>query len=243
MNTLSDFVVIEREFYAEKDNNLFAFSLGQAIRYYDFIKIIVGRYQEASKMMVSNYSKLKESLSGQKSGTMTEDQMRIFEDGNRISTQVHLEIESFYLFAKIFLDMLALFLLNYFGQARGIKLNSHDKLTKSCEVYELTKGLAFPERFRESLTYLKEHVCDYRDKQISHLQNPRTIKGTVFNMSGQTRIAATQLYPNAFDTQVESSELPVIMDAIDQYVQQVIEVIRLNRTKTRFSLKENSARD
>lgn len=131
MSALSDFVVTERELYAEKDKNLFAFSLGQATSYYDFIPIIVGRHQEESQKTVSNYTKLMESLSAQKSRSMTEEQIRIFEGGYRVSTQVHLEIESFYLFAKIFLDMIVLFLLNYFGQARGIKLNSHDKLTKA----------------------------------------------------------------------------------------------------------------
>lgn len=132
--------------------------------------------------------------------------------------------------------MIANFLLNYFGQARGIKLNSHDKLTKNYEKYGVVKGLDLPKQFGESLLFLKESVCDYRDKQISHLQNPRTVKATLFSMQGQTGIAATQIYPNAHDTQVESTELSTIMDRIDQYIQQVLEVVRLNRAKTRFSL-------
>lgn len=241
MSILSDFAVAERELYLDSDNNLFAFSLGQATRYYDFIQIIAGRHQEVSQKMVSNHTKLTESLSTQESGSMTEEQMRIFEDGMHLGIQVHLEIESFYLFAKIFLDMIARFILNYFGGARGIKLNSHDKLTKSYEEYRLAKNLIFPDRFAESLVFLKEHVCDYRDKQISHQQNPRTIKGTMFNLSGQTRIVATQLYPNASDVQVESSELPEIVKVIDQYARQVIDVIKLNRAKTRYALKENNA--
>ena len=241
MNPLSEFIQSERELYADNDNNLFAFSLLQAVRYYDFIVIVSNRHKEVSEKMVTNSKKLMESLSSiQGTGTMSDEQVRLYEEGPYLATQVHLEIESFYLFAKTLLDKIALFLQNYFGTARGISLISHDKLTKNHEHYRASKGLIYPSGFPAGLLFLKEHVCDYRDKQISHLQNPRTLKGTIFSATEQTRIAATHLYPNQNEKgiQIESKEIPELLSAIDKHIQLVINIIELNRSKTRFRLKE-----
>lgn len=240
MNILSDFVQYEREHYVDNDNNLFAFSLSQALRYYEFILIIANRHKEVSQKMVLNSTQLMESISAQSTGDMTDEQIRLYTEGLQLTTLVHLEIESFYLFTKTFLDKVALFLQNYFGQARGVSLISHDKLTKSYEQYRIAKGLIYPSGFSESLQFLKEYVSDYRDKQISHLQNPRTVKGTIFNISGQTRIVTIPFFsnPNGIGAQIESRELPELLTAIDIYIQLVIAVIKLNRTKTRFRLKE-----
>ncbi len=240
MNALSNFVVAEREFYAADDNNRFAFSLGQAIRYYEFILIVYERQKEANRKLVSHDTKLMTSLLAKGGETMTEEQMQLFEEWTALMKQVALEIESFYLFAKIFLDLIARFILNYFGDVRGIKLNSHDKLTKNHRKYQTAKCLTFPDGFSESLTILKKHVCDYRDKQIAHLQSPRTIKGIAYNESGQTRISAHYLYPSPTDTHVESSELSEVMAAIESYVQQVFVIIESNRSKTRYTIKEQS---
>jgi hypothetical protein len=240
MTILSDFIRTERELYANNDNNLFAFSLSQALRYYEFILIIANRHKEVSQKMVLNSMKLMESITAQNIEAMTDEQIHLYTEGPELATLVHLEIESFYLFAKTLLDKVALFLQNYFGQARGISLISHDKLTKSYDQYRIAKGLVYPSGFSESLQFLKEHVCDYRDKQISHLQNPRTNKGTIFSASGQTRIVAVPFFPNPNEIgiQIESSELPELLSSIDTYIQLVITVIELNRAKTRFRLKE-----
>jgi hypothetical protein len=240
MNALSNFVTAEREHYKAEDNNLFAFSLSQTIRYYEFIIMIYERHKEISQKMVSHQTKMMASISARNSGIMTEEQMQLFEEGNILMRKVELEIESFYIFAKIFLDMIARFILNYFSEAHKIKLNSHDKLTKNHIEYQTVKGLIFPDGFSESLTILKEHVGDFRDKQIAHLQNPRSIKGISYNTNGQTRISETHLYPKPTDSQVESRELSEVMSAIELYVQQVFAVIEVNRSKTRYAIKEQS---
>jgi len=151
---------------------------------------------------------------------------------------VHLEIESFYLFGKIFLDKIALFVQYYFGQARGISLISHNKLTTSHEQYGIAKNLIYPEGFSDSLQFLDQQICNYRDKQISHLQGQRTNKATIFDSSGHTKIAALQIYPTERDVQVQSTELSELMNAIDVYVQRVITLIETNRLKTKLTLKE-----
>lgn len=242
IDILSEFVSVEREQYDTVDGNLFAFSLGQAARYYEFISIIAERYRAVSEEWTSSLQLLQSKFSDG-ARVMSDEEMALWEENRRLSTLVHLEIESFYVFAKVLLDKIALFVENYFGQARGCLLASHDKLTKNHERFRSAKELVYPAGFAESLTFLKEHICDYRDKQISHLRNPRTIKATLFNLrdGDQTRIATTYIYPSERDLergQVESVNLSELIRAIDEYIQQVIEVISLNRSRTRFSIRE-----
>lgn len=239
-NLLSRFISIERGKYEGIDNNRFSLSLGQAQRYYKFIQFIFQRYKEVSCEFISN-TQIMHSLFQGGNGKLSEEQYVHLMENRRLSTLVHLEIETFYLFAKVLLDKIAHFFQDYFGQARGVSLKSHDKLTKNYKKFCLAKEIVLPEGFSKRLIWLKEHVSDYRDKQISHLQNPRTIKATTFKLDqDETRIASTQLYPNEWNCekpQVESYELSEIMQAIDLYIEQIIEIISTNRNKTRFRLK------
>lgn len=49
MTSPADFVLAERFHYLPNDNNLFAFSLSQATRYFNFLRIIPERYKDESK--------------------------------------------------------------------------------------------------------------------------------------------------------------------------------------------------
>jgi hypothetical protein len=238
VNHLSEFVSVERSQYQGEDNNLFAFAAGQALRYYDFLSIIKGRHEAASKEFVMKHESFMASLSGT-TGTMSDEQTALLDEIQHLTTKVHLETESFYIFAKILLDKIAQFVEIYFGQAPKSSLASHDRLTKNWGRFRSAKGLDCPLGLSESLVLLKERIADYRDKQVEHLRNPRALKSTSYHRdTGQTRLVTTHLYPTERDQQVESQGLPELMKAIDSYMRQVIELITLNREKTRFRLRE-----
>ena len=54
--------------------------------------------------------------------------------------QLHLEIESYYLFSKIMLDKIVHALEFYFGQGRKKSLDSHDGLVKNSASYVARKA-------------------------------------------------------------------------------------------------------
>lgn len=191
MSILSDFIETEREQYSNGDNNVFASSLGQALRYYGFLMIIAERYKKTCRKMTSTFNKIMNSSVNYH--PMTTEENRLYEESNRLNTQIQLEIESFYLFAKIFLDKIALFIEKYFGQSRGISITSHDKWTKDHNKFCLNKDLTCPASFSKSIIFLKEHIVDYRDKQIVHLYNQRTIKGIAWDVTKSSRIITTHL--------------------------------------------------
>ena len=239
MSILDDFIDTERNNYTTRDNNIFAFSLGQALRYYKFLLIVAERYKKTSKKMVTTVNKMMNFSI--KPHPMTTEEIRLMEEANRLTTLVHLEIESFYMFAKIFLDKIALFIQNYFGPERGISLVSHHKWVNNHEKFRLAKDLTYPQGFSQSIIFLQEHICDYRDKQISHLYNQKAIKGTSWGGTKQAKISSGgQLYPTETGSKVQvqnSYELLYLLQAIDTYIQQLITLIESNRAKTRFGLK------
>jgi len=235
MNILSDFTWKERFYYA--DVNAFL-HLSPALRYYDFLLIILDRYTKVNQKVIALHGeemKLTRSQPGIR--RVTPEQARRMDKSSRLTTRLHLEIESFYLFAKILLDNIARFIYVYFGEERGIGLESHHALAKHHKKYFEAKGLVVPDGLSESLALLEKEICDYRDKEISHELSLRRIRGTAWGGSGAARIAAGVIYPHKGDKMATSAELPQLMSGINNYIRQVITLIGSNRNKSRFELK------
>jgi len=241
VNIISEFIWSESFKYA--DINEFGSKLQQALRYYDFLLIILVRYKEINDKFLSLQEE-KRKLLPAKSGVtrMTPMDGRLLAESGRLTTILHLEIESFYQFAKVLLDNMARFLYVYFGQHFGkekrISLKSHDNLEKHHEIYLKTKGLVIPEGFSESVTLLKNSICDYRDDEISHEMTLRRTRGTAWGSSRATRIVGGIINPRLGDKTSVTEELPQLMEAINIYIKRVIELIESNRDKSRLKLKD-----
>lgn len=233
---LSTFIQTERDEYESQHGNLFAFSLAQALRYYDFVVIIFERYERASELAKTGFSSFQRSIQEQSEGVMSDEQMNLLTQQHRDATIVHLEIESFYLFAKIFLDKIAFFLRDYFGEVTGISLISHHGLQKNHEQYRAAKELVFPDGFADRVHFLQDRIVDFRDDEITHKTNPRTVRGTSYG--AEVGMIRTRLYPNERDDQVESHSLSELMGALEEYVEQIVAIIEMNRSKSRFQLKK-----
>ena len=207
---------------------------------------IINRYEEANKGWAAVHEE-ERMLMPAKAGIsrVTPEQGRLMVKSNELTTQLHLEIESFYMFAKVFLDNVARFLWVYFGQERRVGLESHDALAKEHKKYFEAKDLVVPEGLSESIALLKKNICDYRDKKISHELSLRTQKATAWSGSGEARIVVgetrkddnTVVWRFAFNSDSTSVELPQLMDKINAYIGQVKTLIESNRVKARFQLK------
>jgi hypothetical protein len=233
MTKLSDFIGAERERFANEDNNKFAMSFSQIYRYSAFLDIILKRYEEVSSKFFEN---TKATQAAVLPGThpMTGQLMTLHEEGIRLNIMLHLEIESYYLFAKIMLDKIVHALEFYFGQGRNISLDSHDNLVKYFEAYAEQKGLVLSPEFRAMAKILKTDISDYRDYEIAHEKSPRRMSGTMFDSEGNMKMTAMSLYPTEKDQQVESKVLHDLARDLDIYITQVIELIRTNGAKTRL---------
>jgi len=234
VNLLSDFIETERERFSIRDNNLFAMSLAQIERYHRFLVVIVARQREAGLKFVANSQAFRSAVP---SGTreLTDEQRRLLDESAELTSLLHLEIESFYLFAKILLDKAAHSIEFCFGSVRERPLDSHDDLVKNFQAYAEMKGLVVPAGFLEAAASLKKDVSDFRDYEIAHEKSPRRLSGTGFSSDGRTIMISNMLYPKPIDKQVSSRFLNDLLNEIEVYVGLLIELIKTNRKLTRLT--------
>ena len=237
MNKLNQFIATHRDRFSITDNNIFAFSWSKITRRLAFLDIIEGRYHDASAAFLANSAAAQRLV---KPGThpVSPEQARLHEEALPLVADVHLQIESYYLFAKIILDDVARALEYYFGPARGLSLDSHDDLTSTLEKYAEHIGLSVSPDLLVSVADLKRRISDVRDYKISHEKSPRTMSGTLSGGVGGARIMMTRLYPRKTDPeQFETEVLPDLRRSIDDYLGSIVDLIEANETKTILKLE------
>jgi hypothetical protein len=241
---LTDFIISERNRFENRHNNLFAFSFGDIGRYYEFLEAIFTRYKIASKNFMDNIN-IRQELSksfGQGSHVMTREEVDLLNKSVELTTILHLEIESFYLFAKILLDKVAHAIEFYFGQVRKMPLDSHDDLAKNFQEYISVKKLVINQELPEMISKLKTHISDYRDQKIAHEKSPRAVKATIFQADGKTRMSVTKMFPTEKDNKeleddVKTKFTEDLKGEIDAYLSIIVDFIKENNQKTNLELE------
>lgn len=238
---LNEFISSERNRFDNKHNNMFSFAFSQVSRYYGFLLVIQKRHKLASDQFISNFRQFQATMKGAKgSHPMTTEQMHIQAEGAKITTELHLEIESFYLFAKILLDKLTRAVEFYFGSARGLSLDSQDKFCKNIQAYAKGKGLEINAELVQRAEEMKKEISDFRDQQIAHHKSPRTVRGTMFGPDKETRMMLSNIYPKPEEKQVESKNIAELLKSTDNYIDEVLKFITANKDKTDLDLKSTS---
>jgi hypothetical protein len=232
------FIGTEREHYVEDDDYRVAFSLGQVRRYLHFVEIIQERYRVVNDKVVERFrQKISDASSNPGIRQLTAEEVVEHEKDAERHAVLHLEIESYFLFAKILLDKVAQFIEDFFGTARGMSLRSHDKWCKSLDAYTQIKKLDVPVGMDEVMHRLRAIIADYRDKQIAHFQNPRAGFGTHISGEGATQIGIDAYFPKEADKSVTSPTTDEASGLIDTYISQLIELIESNRVRSRYKLR------
>lgn len=237
--TVSDFIESERNRFSNKHNNMFAISLSQPMRYRNFLRILIEQHERTSETYARyNKSHWDSLLPG--SHPLTNEQLSILEKVNETGLVLQLEIESFYLFAKILLDRVAHFLEFYFGAARKISFDSHDQLTKNIVDYSALKNISLPSDLLDMLKMLKRDISDHRDYEIAHEKSPRTTRCTFLTLDGKASIISSQFYPTEPFKQSQTKPLKELIGEIDLYLEMVITLIRNNTNKTNLNLEADT---
>ena len=232
MKVLFDFIGSQRDRFEIQDSNVFAFSWSKITRRLAFLDIIERKYLEASEAVIAN-SEAYQSLIKAGDHPVGPELAALREEGIGLSAELHLQIKSYYLFAKIVLDDVARAIEYYFGAARGLPLNSHDDLAKNLEQFATAKSLGVDAELTATIADLKHRISDVRDYKISHEKSPRTMTGTMWNRNRLARIAMTRLHPRATDPeQFETELLPALRQAIHDYLNRVINFVTNNEAKT-----------
>jgi len=230
------FIQTERGKFENKHNNMFAQSFGQITKFYRYLLIIMERYESASSAFIENSKATQLTIQPGKH-PLTNEQIRLHEEGWKLQVALELEIDSFYLIAKILLDRMAHAIEFYFGQATRCSLESHDGLTKCFLRYRENKNLTIPApRLQELVKILKKEISDYRDYEIAHAKKPRVLQGISCDESGRTRKNPGIIYPKNSDEFVPSQSPRDLTTLVDEYLLLMISFIKENHAQTRLEL-------
>ena len=232
---------IRKEAKDVKDENLLRLGIVQALIYLDFLETIFSRYQENSQLYRENFKKLQSSFQRDgKSHTLTSEQEAMFEESSRLSLNVRLDIESFYLFSHILISKLTNFPERYFKHAfrRGLSCGSHNQFWQSMGK---NKNFDVPKNLNDTTSWLTEKIVDYRDKIITHTFKAEHIdrmllKGYMFDAEGSVVTTSNVLYPeNEMPKNVNSEKLVDLIAKLNTYIKEYIEFLEQNADKSILS--------
>ena len=217
-------------------NNTFALSMAHVGRYGSFLALIVDRYEAASKAFIADAEAF---VAGAKADSENTDEL--LEQSRQLTDALHLEIESFYLFAKILLDHIAHAIYYYFGPARGIRQFRHSVLVKKLAAYAAAKNLVIPDGFLARASALQTCVSDYRDDNVTHDNSSRTIYVTMYDSTGRkARLAPSRLLPvEQGDEQRQSDSPSELLATLNEYIESFVCLLETNRSKTNLTLTEH----
>ncbi|HUK37145.1 MAG TPA: hypothetical protein VLV86_24685 [Vicinamibacterales bacterium] len=219
--------------FSTRDEGILGMATVDVVEYRHMLEIICERHREISDVHHKNIAEVlkRTELLTDIAWTNT---------NRELSTKVRLEIESFYLFAKMLLDEIARLIEFFFGPGQGLSLASHDSLTKYLAAYSQAKHLDEPDRVVDAAIVLKADIADFRDYQISHHQNPRTTRVIMPDASG-ARMMLVPIYPTERELQQqqkESKHLAGLLQRVDAYLIATVDFIEHNQHRTKLSVLE-----
>jgi hypothetical protein len=94
--------------------------------------------------------------------------------------------------------------------------------------------LILSDDFESAVIDLRRRVSDFRDSQIAHEKSPRTMRGTMWGVTGELMLVNNRIYPKGSDKQAESESLSSLATALEAYLDHVITFIEVNRSMARF---------
>ncbi len=236
---LIQFIERERRYLDDRANNLFAYSWARGWRYACYLVVTLARYHDASENWKAAQARFADLMKGFVGGTLTAEMHAAMGQIQASEVFLHLEIESFYVFAKIVLDCLARSIQQTFGQHPGLALLRHSQILKGFESYAIGRGLSAPSQELLVLARdLQVHVSDFRDKFVVHLDDPRRTFGTSWDAGGHAFVhAANMLYPRKTDPRdmdFGRGRSPVELGSLlDRYIDLLLSYVASNMSLAR----------
>ena len=215
--------------------NLLNTSIGAWLRYYGFLQIVRARYQQATVEFVEAMQRQYEARKSEPSGSrpVTPEELAEMQRTTEIGNRLHLEIESFYIFANILLDRIASTFRFYFWkkpQWNHRQLTSH--MERICTKKQLT---VTPNCILQMPADLEKQIVSYRNTRIEHVEEPRLQFATMWNSDKKTKISPIFLYPQpgeAESQQNPTGDLEEILRLLDSYVVAMLDFFDANADKS-----------
>jgi len=228
LDRLAAFIEAYRSRMDDENTNLFTASAGAWSRYHAFLGHVLARHDRSNAEYVEAQKRwIGLAMRPEAAGTfrpMTPEDMVAWKQTADLATVLHLDIETFYLFAKILLDRTA----DTFGLVFGVKWrsggSSYSDLSKRFAGLCREKGLETrPDNLPALISKLWEAVVDYRNKMIEHLVEP-LMPGTLTSPGQASSIATGR------GRQTEDPH--ALLRTLEEYVEAMLTLFEVNAKKS-----------
>ena len=142
---------------------------------------------------------------------------------------LHLDIETFYLFAKILLDRIADTLGLVFGVKWKRSGSSYSDLSIRFTALCGQKGLEILPDDLPALISKLWAIVDYRNKLIKHPGDSPVGRGTLFAPGEASSIVASRMYPTEQDAAFRQTEDPhALLRALEAHIEAMLTFFEVN---------------
>ncbi len=196
------------------------------VRYLHFLQIIRARYEAVNPLYMAALERWhSHNWSGPR--TMTSEELLEQQRMGDLGVELHLEIESFHVFANILLDRIADTVRYYFWRKpkwshHQLKLRFH----KICASRSLTKK---PTNLSEMFSRLQP-IVDYRHDWIVHTSDPNLSHATAWGPNKKATILPSVAGKAIVEHQPE--DLDTLFSDIDSYITAIVEFFKTNIDKS-----------
>ena len=173
---------------------------------------------------------------GMPAGEEREKRMSRFE---QLNVNLQLDIESFYIFATIYLDKTSHFLEAYFGELRDCSFESFRSLKQQLDLMESSHGFKLNRQFREMAEKLFTDIVDFRDKKITHAKMPRLFRGLNWEADGRVTMASGLINAKPTDKLFQTTDVGDLWMLLEKYSGLFTEFVEQNPKKAKSRLNEN----
>jgi len=214
-------------------------AFGHILRGYRYLELIHDRHVPTAKrykdLLAQLFTKMDPAFDG---GAITYDEEMEAMDAEMadLLDVAHLDLETFYLFAKTTLDRAAQYVELYFGPETKLPVRSHDKLHANLSEYAVRRGIVVPDGFMECLARVHDSVA-------THQSDSATNDARVAQSPSDLMIAHTEKGPGPNGTHgVTRLSLTTgqLLNVVDGYLRFILELIRQNPNRARMLRKRKT---
>jgi hypothetical protein len=212
-------------------------SFGHILRGYRYLELIHERHVPTAKrykeLLAQMIARMDPAFDG---GTITYDDDMASTDADMgdLLDVAHVDLETFYLFAKTVLERTAQYVELYFGSEPKLSVRTHDKLRANFAEFALRRGVVIPDGFTDSFAHVHDMV-------FTHQAESATNDARVAQSPSDLMIAHTDNTPGANGASSGVMRLSLttgqLLNVVDAYLRAVLELIRANPNRAKLLRK------
>lgn len=238
-----NFLVNERKYFTNEHGNLLASAFSQAYRYLDFTDLIAVQIEKSFTGFISSNKKYHEMIEQEHRRLRTRDRHLTKKEEaqsrkvSRYARMTELEIESFYVFSRIFLDKTIHILELYFGRRRNCSFESFSGFSSLLNTLQSEHSFQIQPELHQIIPKLTTEIMDVRDKKIIHVKNARMDRMLTWDKTGRVSIVTGFHNPKPTDKFFRTADVRDLWKLLGEYSDLWINFVVANRQNSKLQFK------